>query len=153
MNIIVKPVAAEFVVTRDFNAPRASVFAAWTDVGRASRWWAPKDFTSISCDMDLRPGGIWRRRLRAPDGRVVTKHGVYREIVPPERLVFTYVTEHADGVLDPETLVTVTFVDLGGRTRLTLRHTAFESEQARDDHRGGWASALDRFATFIADQA
>jgi uncharacterized protein YndB with AHSA1/START domain len=150
MTVVVKPVAAEFVLSREFDAPRAQVFAAWTDVRQASRWWAPKDFTPLSCDMDLRPGGAWRRRLRAPDGSITTKHGIYREIVPPERLVFTYITEHVDGIIDPETLVTVTFADLGGRTRLTLKHTAFESDEARADHQGGWTGALQRFSAFIA---
>ena len=100
--------------------------------------------------MDVRPGGAWRRRMRAPDGTVVTKWGVYREVAAPERLVFTYRTESA-GVIDPETLVTVTFADLGDRTRLTLRHTAFESETRRGvNHQGGWTSSLERLATFIA---
>jgi uncharacterized protein YndB with AHSA1/START domain len=149
MNVLTKPVAAEFLLTREFEAPRDRVFAAWTDVRQASRWWAPKDFAPLSCHMDLRPGGSWWRRLQAPDGRVITKHGVYREIVRPERLVFTYITENASGVIDPETLVTVTFDDLGGRTRLTLKHTAFETEATRDDHQGGWNGALDRFTAFM----
>ena len=122
MNVALKPVANDLVMTRDFNAPRELVFAAWTDVRRASQWWAPRDCTPLSCEMDLRPGGAWRRRMRAPDGTVVTKWGVYREVAAPERLVFTYITEYADGKVDPETLVTVTFEDLGGRTRLMLRH-------------------------------
>jgi uncharacterized protein YndB with AHSA1/START domain len=99
--------------------------------------------------MDVRPGGAWRRRMRAPDGTIVTKWGVYREVAAPERLVFTYLTEQA-GVVDPETLVTVIFADLGNRTRLTLRHTMFESDTARLNHQGGWNSALERLSTFIA---
>jgi len=150
MSVATRPVAAEFVLAREFNVPRDRVFAAWTDVGQVSRWWAPTGFTPLSCDLDLRPGGVWRRRLRTPDGNLMTKHGVYREIVPPERLVFTYITEHATGIIDRETLVTVTFDDLGGRTRLTLKHTAFETEEARDDHQGGWTGALERFTAFMA---
>ena len=149
MNVVEKPVANELVMTRDIAAPRERVFAAWTDARQASRWWAPHDCTPLSCEMDVRPGGAWRRRMRAPDGTVVTKWGVYREITAPERLVFTYRTESA-GVIDSETLVTVTFADLGNRTRLTLRHPAFESEAARLNHRGGWIGALERLATFIA---
>ena len=67
----------------------------------------------MSCEMDVRAGGGWHRRMRVPDGSVVTKYGVYREVTSPERLVFTYNTEYADGTIDPETLVTVTFDDLG----------------------------------------
>jgi uncharacterized protein YndB with AHSA1/START domain len=151
MNVAAKSVAEELVLTRDIAAPRARVFAAWTDARAASRWWVPQDCTPLSCEMDVRPGGAWRRRMRAPDGTVITKWGVYREVTPPERLVFTYRTESA-GVIDAETLVTVTFADLGTRTRLTLRHTAFETDAARLDHQGGWTGVLERLSTFIATE-
>jgi uncharacterized protein YndB with AHSA1/START domain len=151
MSIAARSVTDELILTRDIAAPRARVFAAWTDARAASRWWVPQDCTPLSCEMDVRPGGAWRRRMRTPDGTVITKWGVYREVVVPERLVFTYRTESA-GVTDSETLVTVTFADLGDRTRLTLRHTAFESDAARLDHQGGWTGVLERLATFIATE-
>ena len=151
MNVAARSVTDELILTRDIAAPRARVFAAWTDARAASRWWVPQDCTPLSCEMDVRPGGAWRRRMRTPDGTVITKWGVYREVVVPERLVFTYRTESA-GVTDSETLVTVTFADLGDRTRLTLRHTAFESDAARLDHQGGWTGVLERLATFIATE-
>ena len=150
MNIAVRPVTDELVLTRDIAAPRERVFAAWTDVRQAARWWVPRDFTTLSCEMDVRPGGVWRRCMRAPGGAVITKYGIYREVVAPERLVFTYITEGAAGIVDPETLVTLTFADLGGRTRLTLRHGAFETDAARIDHQGGWTGALERFEAFMA---
>jgi uncharacterized protein YndB with AHSA1/START domain len=151
MNVMLKPAESELVLTRELKAPRERVFAAWTDVEQAALWWMPRDFTLLSCEMDVRPGGAWHRRMRGPSGAVSVKHGIYREVAAPERLVFTYNTEDQAGVVDPETLVTVTLVDLGGgRTRLTLWHTGFETESARDDHRGGWTGALDRFADFIA---
>jgi uncharacterized protein YndB with AHSA1/START domain len=151
MSIAARSVTDELILTRDIAAPRARVFAAWTDARAASRWWVPQDCTPLSCELDVRPGGAWRRCMRAPDGTVITKWGVYREVVVPERLVFTYRTESA-GVTDSETLVTVTFADLGDRTRLTLRHTAFESDAARLDHQGGWTGVLERLATFIATE-
>jgi uncharacterized protein YndB with AHSA1/START domain len=89
-------------------------------------------------------------RARAPDGSVIRKHGVYREIVAPERLVLTYITDDAAGNPGPETLVTVTFADLGGKTRLTLHQTAFQSVAASDDHRHGWTGALERFAEYLS---
>lgn len=149
---VARPVAGELVVTRDIAAPRARVFAAWTDERLAALWWAPRDFIPLSCTIDLRPGGVWHRRMRAPDGTIVVKHGVYREIVVPERLVFTYMTEDAVGEIDCETLVMVTFADLGDRTRLTLRHTAFASDEARLDHQVGWTGCLDRCAAFFDSQ-
>ena len=151
MNVAAKSIADELVLTRDIAAPRERVFAAWADARAASRWWVPQDFTPLSCEMDVRPGGAWRRRMRGPDGTVVTKWSVYREVTAPERLVFTYRTESA-GVTDSETLVTVTFADLGTRTRLTLRHTAFATDAARVGHQGGWTGVLERLVTFIATE-
>jgi uncharacterized protein YndB with AHSA1/START domain len=99
--------------------------------------------------MDVRVGGGWHRRMRVPDGTVVTKWGAYHEVSSPERLVFTYNTEYADGRIDPETLVTVTLEDLGqNRTRLTLRHERFWSEPASIGHTGGWTGALNRLEQF-----
>lgn len=152
MDIAHQPSQPELLITRDLKASRERVFAAWTDPHQASIWWAPQDCTTLSCEMDVRPGGIWRRRMRVPDGTVVTKHGVYREVVVPERLVFTYTTEYADRSVDPETLVTVTLVDLGGRTRLTLRHTGFQTDASRISHEGGWTSCVERFAAFIESE-
>ena|SRR5579872_1521203 len=148
MDALIKP--AELFLTRDLRAPRARVFAAWTDPAIAGRWWAPQNCTPLACAMDVRPGGTWRRSMRVPDGSVVTKYGVYREVVVPERLVFTYASRYADGTVDPETVVTVTFAERDGGTRLTLRHVGFPNEPLRDSHQGGWTSALDRFATFLA---
>ena len=91
--------------------------------------------------------------MRAPDGSIICKHGVYREIVAPERLVFTYVTDAIVGDPGPETLVTVTFADLYGKTRLTLHQAAFQSIAARDDHRRGWTGALERFAAYLSANA
>jgi uncharacterized protein YndB with AHSA1/START domain len=149
MNVALKPSdkpgdqALELV--RVLKASRERVFAAWIDPDQASRWWLPQDCTLVSCKMDVRKGGGWHRRMRVPDGGVVSKWGEYREVTSPERLVFTYNTEYADGRIDPETLVTVTLEDLGdNRTRLTLRHERFWSEAASISHTGGWTGALNR---------
>ena len=138
------------VMTRVYDAPRDLVWRAMTEAKHVRQWWGGPGISNPVCEMDVRPGGLWRRRMRSPSGDVILKHGVYREIIAPERLVFTYITENAAGVIDPETLVSVIFADLGGgRTRLTLRHTAFETEISRDDHRGGWIGCLERFVGFI----
>jgi uncharacterized protein YndB with AHSA1/START domain len=150
MNVITKPDGQVLELTRVLKAPRERVFAAWTDVAQANRWWAPRDFEILSCTMEVRPGGRWHRSMRSPAGDVVTKYGVYREVVPPERLVFTYRTEMG-GQLDDETVVVVTFDAVSQGTLLTLRHAGFASESLRDDHRGGWSSCLDRFAAFSAE--
>lgn len=140
----------ELVITRVLDAPRSLVFKLWTRPEHLARWWGPQGFTTISCEMDVRPGGAWVRCMRSPEGTLYTKRGIYREIVPPERLVFTYVNEDADGRLGPETLVTVTFEEHGAKTRLTLHQSGFESVSERDAHAGGWTSCLERFAEYLA---
>jgi uncharacterized protein YndB with AHSA1/START domain len=143
----------ELVITRIFDAPRRLVFKMWTEPEHLVRWWGPSGFTTISGRMDVRTGGVWSRSMRAPDGRVIRKHGVYREIVMPERLVFTYVTDDPVGNPGPETLVTVTFTDLGGKTRLTLHQGGFESVLAGEAHHGGWTSCLERLAEHLSANA
>jgi uncharacterized protein YndB with AHSA1/START domain len=140
----------ELVITRIFHAPRPLVFKLWTEPEHLVRWWGPRGFTPISGRMDVRQGGRWSRLMRSPDGSVVRKHGVYRELVAPERLVLTYITDDAAGNPGPETLVTVTFADHDGKTRLTLHQTGFQSVAERDDHRRGWTGALDGFAAYLS---
>ena len=129
----------ELVITRVFDAPRNLVFKAWTQPEHLARWWGPQGFVNVAWEMDVRPGGVWFRRMRAPDGTLFTKRGVY-----------PYVNEAADGTLDRETLVTLTFDEQGARTRLTLQHTGFDSVESRDAHQGGWTSCLERFAEYLA---
>jgi len=147
MNVALKPVGQELVIERDFRAPRARVFAAWTDINQASLWWMPRDFTLLSCEMDVRPGGRWRREMRSADGGVFVKHGVYREIVAPERLVFTYVTE--DDGIERETVVTLTFAEIAGGTRLTLRQTGLTTDAGFASHRNGWTGAVESLDRFL----
>ena len=150
MNIALKPAGQELVIKRNFKVPPERVYAAWTDVRQSSAWWVPRDCTLVSCEMDVREGGSWRRRMRVPDGSVVTKHGVYREVVPTSLLSFTYNTEYADGRIDPETLVTLSFDELsGGGTRFTLRHSGFWDEASCTSHTGGWNGALENLDDFI----
>jgi len=144
---------SELVITRIFNAPRRLVFKMWTEPEHLARWWGPRGFTTISSRMEVRPGSAWSRSLRAIDGSVIRKHGVYREIVAPERLVFTYVTDDAAGNAGPETLVTVTFADLEAKTKLTLHQAALRSVAARDDHRDGWTGALERLGAYLSANA
>ncbi len=156
MNVALKPPGQELVITRDLKVPPARVFAAWTDERQSSVWWVPKDCTLVSCEMDVRVGGAWRRRMRVPDGTVITKHGIYRQIVPPGadgegRLVFTYNSVFADGRTDPQTLVTLTFAGLPeGGSRLTLRHSGFWDDTSRTSHIGGWTGVAERLDAFFS---
>lgn len=143
--------APELVVTRVLDAPRRLVFKAWTEPEQVARWWGPQGFTTTFCDMDIRPGGAFRVGMRSPAGTEYRKRGVYREIVEPERIVFTFAWEDAEGRPGHETLVTISFADLGKQTRLTLHQANFETVTARDDHQGGWTSCLERFAEYLAN--
>ena len=145
-----KSVAPELVITRVIDAPRSLVFQAWTDCKRAMRWWGPKGFTATSCTMDVRPGGAWRTCMRSPEGVDYWSQGVYREITPPERLVFTFAWDDEHDQPTIETLVTVTFDDLGDKTKLTFHQTPFQTVELRDSHEGGWSESFDRLNAYLA---
>jgi uncharacterized protein YndB with AHSA1/START domain len=138
------------VVTRLIDASRERVFQAWTEPEHVARWWGPQGFTTASLDMDIRPGGAYRASMRSPEGTLHCRRGVYRDIVPPDLIAFTFAWEDAAGDLGHETLVTVTFADHGGKTLLTLHQATFESVARCDDHRRGWTSCLERFAEYLA---
>lgn len=141
----------QLVVSRLIAAPRALVFKAWTEPGHVARWWGPQGFVTTYCKMDIRPGGAFRFCMRSPAGTDHWKRGVYREIVAPERIVFTFAWEDADGNPGHELLTTVTFAEHAGGTMLTLRQAVFQSAEACDSHRGGWTSCLERFAEYIVN--
>ncbi len=141
----------ELVITRIFDAPRALVFKAWADPAQAKHWAGPCGFTATHLSGELRPGGAWRACLRRDDtGEELWQGGVYREVVEPERLVFTFAWDAALGRRGHETLVTLTFAEHQGKTTLTLRQAVFGSVEERDGHRGGWSSAFDRLAEHLA---
>ena len=141
----------ELVVTRLFDAPRRLVFKAWTDPEQTARWWGPQGFTTLFCEMDVRPGGRYRIGMRSPEGTDHWRQGVYREILEPERLVFTYAWEDKHGRPGHETLVTVTFAERGTKTLLTLHQAIFETVTSCDAHQAGWTSCLERFADYLAN--
>ena len=142
----------ELVITRIFDAPPHLVFKTWTEPDHLVRWWGPQGFTStIIGKINVRPGGNYRIHMRSPEGNDHWSQGVYREVVEPERLVMAGAWTDADGnPTSPETLLTVTFEEHQGKTKLTLHQAIFESVTARDAHRGGWNSSLDRLAEYLA---
>jgi len=140
----------EIVITRVFDAPRALVFKLWTTPEHLARWWGPHGCNVIHCEMDLRVGGMWHIQMTgAPHGGVDRQRGIIREVVAPERLVFTYAFEDERGKRGHETLVTVSFADEGAKTRVTVHQGIFESDQRRDDHIWGWGQALDDLVDYI----
>jgi uncharacterized protein YndB with AHSA1/START domain len=149
-NLVTEPEDRVLKITRVFDAPRSLVFKAWTESEHMARWWGPRGFKSTVLKNDLRPGGAYRIHMLGPDGDHWTQ-GVYREVVPPERLVMVGSWADAHGnPTRPETTLTLLFDELNGKTKLTLHNAVFESVTARDLHQGGWTSALDCLAEYLA---
>jgi uncharacterized protein YndB with AHSA1/START domain len=143
------PALLQLTVSRLIDAPQALVFKTWTSQEHAARWWGPQGFAIFSCRLDASVGGAFRIAMRSPEGTVHTKVGTYQEIVPPERLVFTYAWEDANGIPGHEMYVTVTFEARGDKTLLTLHQTGFETMPERDSHRSGWTGCFERFAKYM----
>jgi uncharacterized protein YndB with AHSA1/START domain len=151
--------AAHVRITRDFDAPRDAVFRAWTDPAQLARWFAPHGCSIRFRTIEPRPGGTFHSCIRTPDGHDCWCRGDYREVLAPERIVFTMAVANERGDLvepvaagmDPawprETTVTVTFAELGaGRTRLTLTQTVDEALAKRTGAYPSWLQMFDRMA-------
>lgn len=149
--------APEVVMTRVYNAPRELVFKAWTEPERLRRWWGPDGCTVLECEVDPRPGGVIRIRLRAPDGAMYHNPGVIEEIVPPELLVFAMGAEDQDGNIFLAGVTTVTFTEHAGKTTLTM--TARITQATRDAAKHatgmqvGWNQAFDHLAVELKEHA
>jgi uncharacterized protein YndB with AHSA1/START domain len=158
--------AREFVITRQFDAPRDVVFRAWTESERLMQWWGPKGFTVTRAKLDLRPGGTFHYSMRAPDGSEMWGRWVLREISAPERIVFVNSFSDPDGGLAPvpdapewpiEFLTTVTFTEFEGRTSVTVRQspinpTALERETFEsnsDSMQGGWNGTMEQLVKYL----
>ena len=123
----------EFIVERQFTAPRALMFQVFTQPEHLKRWWAPRPYTIPICTVDLRPGGIWHYSMRSPEGQEHWARSVYREIVLPEKLAYTstLANEHANPIEGlPEHLSTVLFREEGERRTKVTAHIQFSSVQA-----------------------
>lgn len=147
--ILTTPSDREIVITRTFNAPRELVFAAWTIPEHVRRWYG----TLTTCEIDLRPGGTWRYVISEPDGGEHPFTGVYREVVPPERLVYTEAYDIED-LRDHPALVTVSFDEHDSGTMMTSV-SLYESREFRDGHLAsgmetGMVDALNRLAELLA---
>ena len=125
---VMTPSDREIVMTRVFDAPRDLVFEAHSSCEHLSHWWGPRKYEIVSCDVDFRPGGAWRIVHRGPDGEEHGFRGEYREIVPPERIVWTFEYEGWPGQVSVETL---TLEERDGKTTLTST-SVHDSVEARD---------------------
>lgn len=142
--------ASELSITRLFDAPRELMFQAWVDPLHLGQWSGPEGFTSEQDYFDASPGGTYRICLRSPDGSEYWVRGEYREVIVPERLVFTHAWEDETGGLSPETVVTITFTDQNGRTLLALHQGHFQTPASRDGHADGWSGSLDCLDRYLS---
>ena len=144
------PMQRELVFTRRFQAPRALVFKAWTDPVFLARWWGPRGFTNPVCEADARPGGALKIVMRAHYGTDYPMRGVFLEVTPPERLVFTTQALDNDGRVVLEGWNEVVLKEAGDATDLTLtaRATAMVPEAAAylEGMEPGWSQSLDKLA-------
>jgi uncharacterized protein YndB with AHSA1/START domain len=147
----IDPKEPTVVIRRVFDAPRHLVFEAMTRPEHVARWYGFRDSTLSECKIDLRPGGKWRFVILMADGSEHGFGGVYREVVPSKRLVYTF---RYDGYPDAEAIETVTFEDQNGKTLMTntVLHTSIEN---RDGHvasgmEAGAVESLDRLEELLA---
>lgn len=147
----------EFIITREFDASREVVFEAWTDPKHLAQWWGPKGFTNPVCEWDTRPGGKIYDVMRAPNGVDYPMGGEFREVVAPERLVFTSGALDETGNLLFEFLHTVTFVERNGKTKLTIQSrvtkTTAEANQYIGGYEMGMTLSLERLAELLTNVA
>jgi uncharacterized protein YndB with AHSA1/START domain len=149
----------ELFIERIFDAPRELLWKAWTDPQHIMRWWGPKDFTAPVAKIDFRVGGTYLFCMRSPDGQDYYSTGVYREIVPLQRIVYTdsFADENGKVVsaahygmgedFPLELLVTLTFEDYeDGKTRFTLRHAGMPEGENSEMAGLGWNQSLDKLA-------
>jgi uncharacterized protein YndB with AHSA1/START domain len=153
--IKVKPVAeVEVQLMRIFNAPRELVFRTWTEPKHLAQWWGPRGFTNPVCKLDLRVGGAILIHMCGPDGTIYPMTGMFREIVVPARLVFTAVAEDLDGSPLIDALVTATFEEQDGRTKLVVHEKAIGlapiAAQMLAGMKTGWAQSLVRLETLVS---
>ena len=145
----------ELVLTRLIDAPREKLYRAWTDAELLKRWFAPKPWTTPHAELDVRPGGASLVVMRSPGGNDMPCPGVYLEVVPNQRLVFTDAYTSAwQPSQKPFMTVILTFEDEGGKTRYTarVRHWTVADREAHEKmgFHGGWGLCTDQLAALVA---
>lgn len=160
----------ELVITRVFDAPRELVWKAFTEPDRLAHWWGPAGFTMLVRTLDLRPGGVCHYSMRSPDGHVSWGSFVYRDIVPPERLVFVNsFSDEAGGIIRApfsptwplEILNSVIFAESDGKTTVIIRGAPINSTEeelqtfwnAQDSVQRGFGGTFDRLAAYLDEVA
>ena len=135
-------------ITRVLNATREEVFEAWTDPENVKQWMCPGDASVPVVELDVRVGGAFRIDMQDENG-ICIHTGIYREIKPPEKLVFTWISENTH---HQETLVTVELFEYGDKTELVLTQVQLPDEETVRRHTSGWTKIVEHLATFIIER-
>ncbi len=134
---------------RTFAAPRDRVFRAWTDAREFAQWFHPStDYKTVITRLDLRVGGKYSLEMHHKGGNIHRLSGAYEEVKPPEKLVFTWCWQQDETLM--ESLVTVTFKDLGGSTEVSLTHQNLLTAETREKHNQGWTGCLGQLDAYLA---
>jgi uncharacterized protein YndB with AHSA1/START domain len=150
----------ELHITRVFDAPRELVWKVWTDPEHMKHWAGPRQFTATNLENDPRPGGKWRLCLHSDgidtgDGVLrkfdLCQGGENREVVEPERLVYTFQWDESTGLGSHETVVTVRFEEHDGKTTMNFHQAFFVTDKDRDGHIRGWNSSFDKLADYLGE--
>jgi len=136
-------------IKRRIKASPAKVYGAWTDPEKIMHWFGPHETMagSVRAELDVRVGGRFRASFDTADGEHHQVGGVYREVVPDERLVFSWAWHSTP---ERESLVTLTFKPDGDGTMFTLLHEQFFDQAARDGHEHGWTGTVDKLQQYFA---
>jgi uncharacterized protein YndB with AHSA1/START domain len=134
---------------RTFAAPRDRVFRAWTDAREFAQWFRPTaDYKTVITRLDLRVGGKYSLEMHHKDGNIHNLSGTYEEVKPPEKLAFTWRWQQDETAT--ESLVIVTFKDLGGSTEVSLTHKNLLTAESREKHNQGWIGCLGQLESYLA---
>ena len=137
-------------MSRRFAAPRERVFAAWTERELVARWFGPE---TVKCEVhkwDARPGGVYSLTMHHADGEETPLSGVFQEISPPERLVYSWTWGGSGGMAGRETLLTLEFEDAGDETVLHLSHSLLPDKDWAEKHSMGWGSSFNSLDAALA---
>lgn len=138
-------------LARSYPVPPEKVWRAWTDPEAIRRWWGPGGHEPVSlAQLDVRVGGRFRIVFGGPEGREHECAGVYKEVVPNRKLVFTWTWPNTTP--ERESLVTITFRATNGGTELDFRHEQFFEEAVRDGHKQGWSESFVKLEQFLRNQ-
>jgi uncharacterized protein YndB with AHSA1/START domain len=135
-------------IVRRIKASPAKVWAAITRPDQMIQWWGPDAGPTLDVVADVRPGGRFSVVFRLLNGEEHNPTGFYREVIPEQKLVFTW---ELPGAREPETLVTFLLRPIDGGTELTLLHEHLPDEEARESHEQGWNGLLDKLPIFLGE--